>query len=53
MLMDMYNIKYRGVEATFTKSGAKTLLKRIFLGELLSWQAYQLKVMYGLNDITI
>ena len=53
VFMDIYNIEYRRVEATLTKSGARTLLKRIFPGELSSWQAYQLKVVYGLDEITI
>ena len=53
MLMDMYSIEYKGMEATLTRSKARTLLKRVFLSELSSWQAYQLKVLYGLDDITI
>jgi hypothetical protein len=46
----MYNIDISNSKLTLIKNQARTLLKKIFPGEISSWQIYQFRVKYGIED---
>jgi hypothetical protein len=46
----MYNIDISKLESTLMKNQARTLLKHIFPREIRSWQIYQFKIKYGIED---
>ena len=50
VLLDLYKINISNSEATLTKNQARTLLKRIFLGQLSSWQIYQFRIKFEIDD---
>jgi hypothetical protein len=50
VLLDLYKIDISSSEATLTKNQARTLLKRIFPGQLSSWQIYQFRIKFEIDD---
>ena len=50
VFLELYKIDISNLEATLTKNQARTLLKRIFRGQLSSWQIYQLRFKFEIDD---
>ena len=50
LLFDIYNIQYSPLKQSITKTKVHQILRPYIPGELSSFQAYQFKIVYGLEN---